>query len=287
MLESNEATLMLGRTRSKQVVRVLDGAFETFLLALHKRLALPPGAEVGVAPEILLSVLERRGRWREALEVAAEHAPERVAGLLEHAGEVYLERGLYGRLWEVLAGLPESQSKTQSENQSENPSETPEDAHVLTWRLRAAKRLGHVDELRETAEAHLDAHEAPDLRALYAPTLPGARELTESARAYHAAKTPLTPQHYGNALAFRGPTRSLEMFREPVTLTERWGTSFERTTAEMVLALHPEGLNLGQLSLLYGKASPPISRRHFPKSASSSPSRARLTGWPFPTRPTL
>ena len=231
---------------TRNLYRVTDGAFERFLLALHKRLALPPrlrphptggalppGAEAGIAPEILLSVLERRGQWREALEVAAEHAPERVAGLLEHAGEVYLERGLYGRLWEVLAGLPENLSKTRSEN----PSETPENARILTWRLRAARRLGHVDELREAVEAHLDAHEAPDLRALYASTLPGARGLTEAARAYHAAKTPLTLQHYGNALAFRDPARSLEVFRELVALTKHRGSSFEKATAEMVLAL--------------------------------------------------
>ena len=228
----------LGEVETRNLYRLTEGAFEKFLLALHQRLALPPrlrphptggalppGAEAGIAPAILLSVLERRGQWREALEVAAEHAPERVAGLLERAGEVYLERGLYRRLWEVLAGLPE------------NGSENPEDARVLTWRLRAAKRLGHVDELRGAVEAHLNTHEAPDLRALYASTLPGARGLAEAARAYGAAKTPLTLQHYGNALAFREPAQSLEVFRELVALTKQRGSSFEKATAEMVLAL--------------------------------------------------
>ena len=204
----------LGEVETLNLRRLTDGAFEAFLLELHKRLALPPrlrphptggalppGADAGVPPEVLLTLLVRRGGWLEALEVAAEHAPERAPELLGEAGDAYLERGLYERLWELLEGLP--------------------DAHetVLTWRLRVAKRLGRVGGVREAVEAHLAAHEAPDLRALYAATLPGARGFEEAERAYGSAKTFLTLQHYGNALAFHDTERSLEVFRSLVALT--------------------------------------------------------------------
>ena len=141
--------------------------------------------------------------------------------MLGEAGDAYLERGLYERLWELLAALP---GHAQHEI-------------VLTWRLRVAKRLGRVGTVREAVEAHLAAHKAPDLRALYAATLPGARGFEEAERAYHTAKTFLTLQHYGNALAFHDTEKSLEVFRSLVALTKQQGNPSRSAVAQMMLAL--------------------------------------------------
>ena len=224
----------LGEVETQNLHRLTGGAFETFLLELHRRLSLPPrmrpqpgggapppGADVTVPPTVLLDVLVRRKQWREALEVAAEHEPGRVGELLKEAGDAYLEHGLYQRLWDLLSALP---ARTRS------------DEAVLFWHLRAAKRLGRVEELREPVEAHLRAHEAPDLRAFYAGTLPSSHGFAEAERAYRAAKTFTTLQHYGNFLSGRDTERSLAVFRDLVELTDRRGNPAKRACAAMLLA---------------------------------------------------
>ena len=216
------------------------GAVETFLLKLHERLALPPQlrptpdggepppeAQASIDPTMLLGVLERQDKQVEALEVACEHAPGRVPELLPKAGEAYLERGLYRRLWRLLEKLsPELQK----------------DETVLTWRLRSARRLGLVPTLRLEVEAHLLEHEAPDLRAYYATILGGKRGFAEATRAYQAAKTPVTLHHYGLALSFHAPEQSLEVFKELVELTERQGTPWHRVQAFALIAFALVGL---------------------------------------------
>ena len=231
----------LNEIETLNLLRLAGGAYETFLLELHKRLNLPPklrphpkgaapppGAATALPPDVFLRVLERRRQWVEALEAAAEHAPERVPELLSKAGAAYLERGRY----EGLAGLLEAL-----------PGSVRDDERVLFWRLRAAKRLGCEERLRETVARHLKNHEAPDLRALYASQLPEDQGFREAERAYEAAKTFTTLQHYGNALACRDPQRSLEVFRELVLLTEEGSRPVERATAAVLFA-HP----LSQLS---------------------------------------
>ena len=210
------------------------GAYETFLLELHKRLglppklrphpegaALPPSAEASVPPAVFLKVLERREQWIEALEVAAEHIPKRVPEFIADAGEAYLERGHYAKLFDLLEGLPE---------------EIKTDESVLFWRLRAAYRLNRVAEVLGTVECYLATHEAPDLRALYASQLPDERSFVEVERAYRAAKTFTTLQHYGNAQTFRDPERGLNVFRKLVALAEATSHPMKRATAYMLFA---------------------------------------------------
>jgi hypothetical protein len=117
-------------------------------------------------------------RWAEALELAAQHSPSDVPEILKHAGHVYHERGQHRRLWRVLSRLPEA---------------LRQDETVLFWRLACAVRLGRESEIRAEVESHLAAHEAPELRALYAGTLASMERLLEEAeRAYRAARTPHT-----------------------------------------------------------------------------------------------
>ena len=143
----------LGEVETLNLLRVSGGAYETFLLALHQHLSLPPklrphpegaapppGADMAVPPQVFLTVLERRGQWIEALEVAAEHVPRRVPALLTDAGEAYFERGLYTKLADLLETLP---------------GEVQADESVLFWRLRCAIRLNRVYELREHVEYSL------------------------------------------------------------------------------------------------------------------------------------
>ncbi len=150
-------------------------------------------------PAILLSVLRRRERWVEALEVAAAHLSE---------------RGLYRRLYQLLEPLAG-------------------DDTVLTWQLRAAKRLGRVEELRERIEAALREREAPDLRAIYATTQRGALSLREAERAYRAAKTLTTLQHYGLSLSYVDPKGAFAVIRE---LLELFGERGHPSTLKSALS---------------------------------------------------
>lgn len=220
----------LGETEVHNLWRLSRGALEPFALSLHRRLSLPaplrpgpvgaelpPGSEESVPPPVLLQVLVRREQWVEALELAVKYAPERVGELLERAGDAYLERGLYGRLYQLLEQLGS------------------DDEAVLTWQLRAAKRLGRLEALRERVERTLAAREAPELRAIYATTLTGEASHREAFRAYRAAKTPVTLQHYGLSLSYLDPQAGLAVLRELLELARRHGPA-KQVVAEMMLA---------------------------------------------------
>ena len=224
----------LGEVEMVNLYRVSGGAYETLLLELHKHLnlppklrphpegaALPPGAAMSVPPEVFLKVLERRERWLEALEVAAEHVPEHVPELLSNAGEAYVASGRYAKLFGLLEALPEEVRAHET---------------TLFWRLRAAQRLNLEADLTESVERHLSAHEAPDLRALYASHLPAERGFKEVERAYRAAKTFATLQHYGNAWTFRDPERGLAVLRELALLAETTAHPLKRASATMMVA---------------------------------------------------
>lgn len=224
----------LGEVEAKNLWRLSRGAYERFLLALHERLSLPPplrpgpeGSEVppasgaAVPPPVLLGVLTRRSQWLEALELAVTHLPERVPELLAQAGEAYLERGLYRRLFDLLAQLGPP---------------VADDEAVLTWQLRAAKRLGNAQALRPRIEAHLAEHEAPDLRAIYATTLSGEAGFREVERAYRAARTATTLQHYGLYLTYEDPEASLAVFQELLELSRRENAPGKRVLAAMMSA---------------------------------------------------
>ena len=234
-----EYSEQLSDVEMSNLYRLSGGAYETLLLELHRHLnlppklrphpegaALPPGAAMAVPPEVFLKVLERRGRWLEALEVAAEHAPERVPELLGEAGDVYFAKGRYAKLFNLLEALPE---------------EVKEAETTLFWRLRSGQRLNLEAGLRESVERHLAAHDAPDLRAQYASQLPAERGFREVERAYRAAKTFTTLQHYGNAWTFRDPEKGLAVLRELALLTETEPYPLRRASATMMVAF-PLGL---------------------------------------------
>jgi hypothetical protein len=206
--------------------QLADGAYEPFLVALHQRLSLPiplrpgpegprlpPGHQAAVEPETLLKHLAQRGRWQQALELAVELLPEGVPELLGSAGPAYRERGMSGRLWQLLTLLPPEVAASEA---------------VLYWRLSAASRLGLDEQMRQPVETYLMEHQAPELRALYALVLaPPETALSEAERAFSVAKTPLTLFAYGRQLWATDPDSSVAILQESVALAEQGGRTYE------------------------------------------------------------
>lgn len=230
--------LAVGRLNDVETLnlrRLYKGAYESFMLALHAKLSLPPKlrpgpdraelppeAQPSINPSVLLGVLERREQHLEALEVACDHLPERVPEMLARGGEAYLDRGLYERLWQLLSRLPES---------------LQQDEQVLTWQALSARRLGRHQDLRPRIEAYLQTNEAPNLRAIYASFIPRKAGFEQVKRAHQAAKTLITLQHYGLALAYRDPEAALDVFKELIDLAKREGTPSQQVRAEMMMGL--------------------------------------------------
>ena len=218
-----------GNLTQPEVVEVLEQsgrAYETFTLALHKRLGLPvqmrptpegprlpATAEVKVDAEALLTVLCNRERWPEALDLAVEALPHRISDILAEAGHYFHERGLHQRLWEVLDKVPTEAT----------------DSTVLFWKLSAATRLGRIEHLRQPVEVYLTAHpEAADLRALHAGTLAQANQyLTQARRAAEAQQNAFTLYQYGRALALEDPQAGERILRDAVDLAEQTGRPYE------------------------------------------------------------
>ncbi|WP_146160619.1 hypothetical protein [Deinococcus arcticus] len=203
-----------------------------------------PGEEVQVEPGRLLDALIQRGRWPEALPLAVRLEPQRVPSLLAQAGPYFHERGLHHRLYELLGTVDGEVADTES---------------VLRWLYSAALRTGAVRTVQPRVIAHLAAHEAPELRALYAGTalkLDARRREVE--RAAGAARTPLTLYYQGLTLAEEEPTAALPLLREAVDCAERDGTPHEivrnaqalaatyTQTGQYIHALHWTGYALRQ-----------------------------------------
>lgn len=226
--QAEALALSEGRLADEEVIaqwQADDGAYEPFMVALHQRLSLPiplrpgpegprlpPGHQVAVEPETLLKHLGQRGRWQQALELAVELLPERAPQVLGSAGPVYRERGMSGRLWQLLTRLPPEVAASEA---------------VLYWQLSAASRLGLDEQMRQPVAAHLKEHEAPELRALYALVLaPPETALSEAERAFSVAKTPLTLFAYGRQLWATDPGSSVAILQESVALAEQGGQTY-------------------------------------------------------------
>jgi len=230
--------LAAGRLEENRVLelwRRADGAYTNFLVALNEALSLPlplrpspvgphlpPGREIQVAPEQLLEVLIAKERWVEALEVAARYLPERAPEVLGEGGHAYHERGLHQRLFELLGKLPPEVAACEP---------------VLRWRLVAAAWLGKVRTALPAVERYLANHEAPELRATYAPTrgTPAAQE-AEARRAYQVKQTPLTTFQYGRL--HHQPERGAELLHRAVELAETRGHPYEVARNAATLGAH-------------------------------------------------
>jgi len=105
------------------------------------------------------------------------------------------------------------------------PGDLGAQGRVLYWRFSCALRGGRAEALRAQVETHLAAHEAPELRALYAGTLaPWEDALGESRRAHHALKTSLTLYQYGRLHPVGD--EGIALLREAVRLAEQQGDTY-------------------------------------------------------------
>ncbi|WP_457629705.1 hypothetical protein [Oceanithermus sp.] len=210
----------VGREVLARAVEESQGAFERILIRLHQEGAAPEPMRpsprgprlllpepVALKPEEALAHLIEKGFWKEALELAAAHAKEKVGEVLAAgAGYHFLGRGEAAALYEILLGLVRSGHAGEE---------------VLLWLVGAAQRVGKHEGLRDTVEAYLAENEAPRLRAVYAGSL-APRELRpkEARRAAAAREDELTLYFLGSEL------HDAELLLKALRLAEKAGSAY-------------------------------------------------------------
>ncbi len=254
-LSEEEACALAGGMLSREEVVALlkesGHAYETFNLMLHDKVGLPsplmptlwgpklpPGTEIAVPPEDLLEVLLEREEWGRSLALVVRHLPERASTILSEAGPHFINQGLHGRLWHYLALLPDEY----------------EDDAVLFWKLSAAIRLNRYEELRARIQAHLQQHEAPELRALYAGIFLTHEEARAEVQRAALLETPLTLHMSG---FFESDiAKGVGLLKRAVRLAERRGRVDDSVRSAGILTVrlieaghYREALHWGSWSL--------------------------------------
>lgn len=248
-LSEEEALALTGDRFSREdglaLWQASGGAYETFLVKLHERLSLPlplrpgpegsrpiPEHEPNLEPAQLLAVLMQRGRYLDALELAAERLPEHVPGVLLEAGETFWTQGLQAKLYSLLSLRGAARTKLPEPVRQHEP--------VLMSRLIAALALGREKEMMPDVNAALAERDSPDLRALYAEGLfeqgDAGAYLREAERAAKAAETPLTLYTYGRALGLRDPEAGLVLLEKGLRLAEGQGATLTAVLIAEALA---------------------------------------------------
>ena len=242
--------LAKGQLRSdlaRELYEQTSGKHDTFLAELNLKVGRPPqlvpgpiglrypiGYEPEVDPEELLDVLITSKRWTESLELACDTLPERVPEILKKAGHVYHERGMHKQLWTLLEPLP-----THLKN----------DETVLFWLLAAAFRVETLREIRSQVETHLNHHEAPNLRALYAGVLPLDSEAFKNVqRAYQAEQNSFTTYQMG--LRAKSAQEGIRLLEKSVGMAEQRGENYEKVR---------NATSLGERLLLQGNYAGALS----------------------------
>lgn len=110
----------------------------------------PPGYEVDLDPKLLVSLLRKKEKYMEALEIAVPNCPHLVPQFIEEAGSRALLTGAHAHLHVLLEALPR---------------EIKEDEVVMRWRIEAAYLMDKKVEIKEEVLEYLEKHEAPDVRA--------------------------------------------------------------------------------------------------------------------------
>lgn len=189
-----------GQKALTRAIKESQGAFEQLLIRLHREGVAPEPMRpsprgprlltpqpVVLSTEGALSHLIEKGFWKEALELAASAAQERVGDVLaKGAGYHFIGRGNASELYKILLNVVHSSHV---------------DEETLLWLVGAAQRLGKHESLCATVETYLSEHEAPRLRAVYAGSLaPHELRLKEARRAAAAREDELTLYFLGREL---------------------------------------------------------------------------------------
>ena len=236
-LTPEEAELLAGHFLSEAEQRTLwrssGGAYLTFMCSVCRlrgvtlpRVPSPkgaltaPGDEALVSPVALLEVLQKLGRYVEALELAVMSVPERVAELIEEAGPAYQEQGLLARLHLLLESLDNIYQK---------------DEKVLEWRLVAGFSQSDYNHILPIIEVHLKTNEAPELRARYAGAITDLEaSFAQAQRAAAAMTTPFTLHQLGHM--HPDSNMGSTILRQSVKLAETIGRPYDVTRNAGTLA---------------------------------------------------
>ena len=147
------------------------------------RLLSPRDAGAGV------DALIRNGRWVEAFELAARHAPTRVPEMIDEAGDTLFDTGQFERFWRTISSLP---------------SWLLRDEKVVYWQFSSAVTVNRWRSLLPMVDRYLARHEAPDVRALRATIDVRSGSIVEAERAYHACPNAVTAAAFGFLLTLDG-----------------------------------------------------------------------------------
>jgi len=127
------------------------------------------GAALRQGASGVVDALIARRRWVEAFEFAVDHAPTRIAEVLDEAGNSYFEQGQFDRFWRYLSGAPRWALR---------------DEQSMYWFFNAAMAVNKWRTILPQVDRYLDNHEAPDLRALRATAEVNDRSIVEAERAH-------------------------------------------------------------------------------------------------------
>ena len=225
LIEARAAAPGLEESLLHTLWTVTEGAYLDFLVGLSRlkgeqapavpspwgsRRALGDG--LAADPDVLLDALVGENRWIEALDLACARLPWRVAGVVAEAGPVYQERGLYERLYLLLASLNDRYLDS---------------ACVLEWLLVAAGTIGRDDAARELVEAYLEAHpQSTSLRARYVTIIRDPLAQREEARRLaEEHPDPLTLFQWGRL--HPDPEAGVAVLRQGVALAEEGSRAYD------------------------------------------------------------
>jgi tetratricopeptide (TPR) repeat protein len=226
-LSQEEAAWIVPGALAPDALRALHretgGRFTELLERAHRQAGLPllrvpaAGGPLVAAPEaelvdaaLTVRALQLDGHLIEALELAVLQAPELVEGLLRQAGPAYQEHGLLARLHLLLSTLPDPYASAE---------------RVLEWRLVAALAADELSSVAAVVDEYLEQHDAPELRARRAGTLPAPVGFPLARAAVNAKRTPLTLWQYGRM--HPDPREATELLRESVQLAEDLGGPYD------------------------------------------------------------
>ncbi|MEX2536179.1 MAG: hypothetical protein WD273_11345 [Trueperaceae bacterium] len=227
-----------------QLLESSRGALVQFLFELYAWQGLPryrgPSLKASsdavltdsLTNEEVLEILVHRGKWMEALELAVHSCPERVQGIVEKAGDLFFDRGLFDGLWRLLSRVPQPYKRSEK---------------VLYWSFSAAIAVGKQKEIIAEVEDFLRDQEAGELRALYAASGLALNPLTEAERAYRTKRSGLTANFYGFVLATHSdPVAAIPFLEEALDLFEKRGN--HHRVVSTAISICDAYINLGNYS---------------------------------------
>lgn len=186
-----------------------EEALERIMVPVPSGAALLRGSD-HKAPDAstLARALVSRGRARDAFELLVHYRERIPDDLAASACRSYLESGLQQRLWRLFGALPQ-------------PARQSSDV-LMRWYFSAATAVNQHHQLRDEVRSYLEAHEAPELRALFAAAFPGPEFEREAVRAHQALESPTTLRIRAFASSLLGTgTDTVALLRRALRLSER------------------------------------------------------------------